>query len=638
MALDALTSRPRLVALSGPIAGEVVPLAASEATIGRDPSNAICLADRSLSRTHCVLAPDNQSWLVRDTGSANGTFVNGLPVREHALRDGDQIKAGESVFLFVLGAAEREPGGIELQAVATLTATSRLRIEDADYLQSETSADRSSQRVEHDLRTLLHLSTTLGSTRDEGELFQRVLDQIFEAVPADSGAIVLGRSVGEATTGYSRRRVGHAPVPVSRTALAQVLADRVGILSRDTSVSQSFRAAPSIVAAGVGSLLCVPLASRGEILGAIYLTTHDRPGAFDDGHLQLVTAIAAVASIAIDNVRHIAAVEREAELLRADLHLEHSLVGDSVPMRQVYELVARLARSDTTAMIFGETGTGKELAARALHNNSERARHPFVAINCAALTESLLESELFGHERGAFTGAVALKKGKFEVADGGTVFLDELGELAPVLQSKLLRFLQQREFERVGGTRPLRVNVRVIGATNRKLSAEVAAGRFREDLFFRLNVVSITMPALRERRGDIPILARHFVQTYGPKVGRAVRGISAAALQRLEAYDWPGNVRELENAIERAIVLGSSDLVLPEDLPDSLLETPVMPGREIPRFHEAVLETKKRVILDAVRQARHSYVDAARLLGLHPNYLHRVIRNLDLKSQIESEH
>jgi DNA-binding NtrC family response regulator len=223
------------------------------------------------------------------------------------------------------------------------------------------------------------------------------------------------------------------------------------------------------------------------------------------------------------------------------------------------------------------------------------------------------------------------------VADGGTLFLDEVSELAPVHQSKLLRVLQQREFERVGGTRPIRVNIRVISATNRRLAAEVAAGRFREDLLFRLNVVSINMPALRERGEDIALLARHFIRHYARKAGRVVTGLSAPALERLMTYAWPGNVRELENAIERAIVLGSSELILPEDLPESLLEAPAAPGRELPRFHEAVLDTKRRVIIEAFRQARRSYIDAAGLLGLHPNYLHRVIRNLELKARLESE-
>jgi Nif-specific regulatory protein len=606
-------------------------------TLGRDPASGICLADRSLSRTHCVLAQGGDGWVIRDLGSANGTFVNGVQVRLQKLREGDQIRAGESVFLLFGKPHDADPTGIEIVAAAPSETTSRLRLQDAQYLLPAAPAHAATPRVEQHLRTLLKLSNTLGSIREEGELFEKVLDQVFEAIPADEGAVVLVDDQGELVGSHSRPGAVHTSVPISRTVLAQVISERVGILSQDTSLSQSFRSSSSLAAAGVRSLICVPLEAGGRSIGALYMTANGSGEPFDDDHLQLVTAVAAITSIALDNVRHFAAIEREAARLRADLHVTHNLVGASGAMLDVYERVARVARSDTSAVIFGETGTGKELVARALHQNSHRARGPFVAINCAALTETLLETELFGHERGAFTGAVAQKKGKLEVADGGTLFLDEVSELAPAHQSKLLRVLQQREFERVGGTRAIHVDIRVISATNRRLSAEVAAGRFREDLLFRLNVISIDIPPLRERADDIELLARHFLRHYAAKAGRVIRGISAPALQRLMTYPWPGNVRELENAIERAVVLGSSDVILPEDLPESLLEAPAAPGRELPRFHEAVIDTKKRVIIEAFRHGRRSYVEAARLLGLHPNYLHRVIRNLELKTQLESE-
>jgi transcriptional regulator with GAF, ATPase, and Fis domain len=635
MTFELRTDRLRLVALSGPLAGEVLPLNAAEVTLGRDPASGICLADRSLSRTHCVLVQEDAGWVVRDLGSANGTFVNGVQVRQQALREGDQIAAGESVFLLFLASPAPDSAGIELLPEAPSETTSRLRLEDAHYLHPTGPAASAAPHAERQLRALLKLSTVLGSMREERELFDRVLDHLFEAIPADAAAVVLVDERGEPTDAHSRQGSLRTAVPISRAILAQAFSEGVGILCQDAAGHGS--RPPADVAAHVRSVLCVPLAGRSRPFGALYTTTTTGSEAFDDDHLQIVTAIAAIASAAIDNVRHFAAIEREAAALRADLHVTHSLVGASAPMQRVYALVSKIARSDTSAMIFGETGTGKELVARALHENSDRARKPFVAINCAALTETLLETELFGHERGAFTGAIAQKKGKLEVADGGTLFLDEVSELAPVHQSKLLRVLQQREFERVGGTRPIRVNIRVISATNRRLAAEVAAGRFREDLLFRLNVVSINMPALRERGEDIALLARHFIRHYARKAGRVVTGLSAPALERLMTYAWPGNVRELENAIERAIVLGSSELILPEDLPESLLEAPAAPGRELPRFHEAVLDTKRRVIIEAFRQARRSYVDAAGLLGLHPNYLHRVIRNLELKARLESE-
>jgi Nif-specific regulatory protein len=254
-----------------------------------------------------------------------------------------------------------------------------------------------------------------------------------------------------------------------------------------------------------------------------------------------------------------------------------------------------------------------------------------VAINCSAIPETLLESDLFGHERGAFTGAASLKRGRLEVADGGVVFLDEIGELALSLQVKLLRVLQEREFERVGGTHPIKVDIRLIAATNSNLEQAMREGRFRQDLYYRLAVLTITMPTLRDRKDDIPMLVRHFVQKYAKRCKVKARPVSREALACLVNYDWPGNVRELENAIERALVMGTSDMILPEDLPETLLERTPPPEMIEAKYHVKLKEWKKQLILDAVEQTQGSYAEAARILGVHPNYLHRLIRNLELK-------
>jgi transcriptional regulator with PAS, ATPase and Fis domain len=285
-------------------------------------------------------------------------------------------------------------------------------------------------------------------------------------------------------------------------------------------------------------------------------------------------------------------------------------------------------------LINGESGTGKELAARAIHRKSPRASKTFMAINCAAIPETLLESELFGHEKGAFTGASAQRKGRLEMADGGVVFLDEIGELAPALQVKLLRVLQEREFERLGGTRPIRVDIRLIAATNRNLEESVKSGTFRRDLYFRLNVVNLMMPALRDRKEDIPLLADFFVHKLTKKSGSAAKRLSRQALAVLANYDWPGNVRELENVIERALVLGTSDTILPEDLPESLLEREPAPGVEEAKYHAAIKDLKKKLIRNAIEEAGGNFTEAARLLGVHPNYLHRLIRNLEIRDSL----
>jgi transcriptional regulator with PAS, ATPase and Fis domain len=305
-------------------------------------------------------------------------------------------------------------------------------------------------------------------------------------------------------------------------------------------------------------------------------------------------------------------------------------------MKEVYQFLARVAPTESNVLLQGESGTGKELAARAIHRNSPRSSNPFVAINCAAIPEGLLESELFGHERGAFTGAVAQKKGRLEVANGGVVFLDEIGELAPALQVKLLRVLQEREFERVGGTRPISVDIRLVAATNRDLGEAVKAGAFRKDLFYRLNVLSLVMPALRERREDTAMLADYFVAKYTKRFNMKTKSISPEAMAWLVNYDWPGNVRELENAVERALVLSVSNVIQPDDLPESILEKGSASGLGGAKYHDEVKELKKQLILNALEETNRNYTEAARVLGVHVNYLHRLIRNLDLKDALRS--
>ncbi len=351
---------------------------------------------------------------------------------------------------------------------------------------------------------------------------------------------------------------------------------------------------------------------------------------FDPALLGLITGFGNVVARVLENARNMEWLGIEKERLEEELKIGHDMVGESEALDTVKQFVGRVAGNDSTVLVWGESGTGKELVARAIHRNSARVHKPFVAINCAAITDTLLESELFGHEKGAFTGAVAQKKGKLETAEGGTVFLDEIGELAPGLQAKLLRVLQEHEFERVGGTRTIPLNIRLIAATNRDLREASLNKEFRPDLYYRLNVVSVKMPALRERRKDIPILATFFAKRYAEKMKRNLRGISAEARACLIGYDWPGNVRELENAIERAVVLGSSEMILPEDLPESILEQAGPDGRAATALHDGVREAKRVLIERAIDQAGGNYTEAAKILGVHANHLFRLIKSLDM--------
>jgi transcriptional regulator with GAF, ATPase, and Fis domain len=471
---------------------------------------------------------------------------------------------------------------------------------------------------------------------DLEELQAQLLDLIFEVVPASRGAILLADKGAQEFSSLDARtrEPGQAQlVRVSRTIARQVMSETVAILGVDVPASGKLRDVESLAASEVRSLLCVPLTVFQRVIGCIYLDS-TKPGTrFHEDHLQLLAAIAGISAVALDNARRLAWLEQENQRLTEVIH-EESLVGEGPRMKEVYQLLGKVAPSDSTVLIEGESGTGKELLAVALHRNSPRSAKSFVAINCAAIPETLLESDLFGHERGAFTGAATLKKGRLEIADGGVVFLDEIGELAPSLQVKLLRVLQERSFERVGGTHTIQVDIRLIAATNRDLEEAVRKGDFRQDLYYRLAVVTITMPPLRERKEDIPMLTRHFVLKYAKRCKLKPKPVSREAMAALMNHDWPGNVRELENAIERALVLGSSDMLLPEDLPESLLEHPPAEDMTEGKYHASVKELKKQLILDAVEQTR-AYVDAADNLGLNPNYLHRLIRNLGLKETLE---
>jgi transcriptional regulator with GAF, ATPase, and Fis domain len=634
--------RPRLLVLSGPLKDATIPLAEGEVTIGREASNGIAVADPSVSRKHCLVSGQDGRFRVRDLDSRNRTLVNGVAIEERWLQHGDEIAAGDSSFLFLLEEEDTAPAGsrVEFEDAQFTAETTIIHPRDVVYLQPERLSRElpATSGVARNLNALLKISRIVHAIRDLNELQGQLLDLIFEVVPASRGAILLADKEGQQFNSmFARlRQAGQTQlVKVSRTVARRVLEQGIAMLGSDVPGSNELREVESLAASQVRSLLCVPLTVFHRVIGCIYLDSDSLSNRLNEEHLQLVTAIAGISAVALENARRLQWLEQENERLTVEISQERSLVGEGARMKEVYQFLKRVAPADSTVLIEGESGTGKELAARALHRNSPRASKPFVAINCAAIPETLLESDLFGYERGAFTGATSQKKGRLEVADGGVVFLDEIGELAPALQVKLLRVLQEREFERVGGTHPIKVDIRLMAATNCSLEQAVRDGNFRQDLYYRLAVLRITMPTLRDRRDDIPMLVRHFVQKHAKRCNVTPRPISREAMACLVNYDWPGNVRELENAIEHALVLGSSDMILPEDLPESLLERPVPPEMIEAKYHARLKELKKQLIIDAVEQTQGCYADAARILGVHPNYLHRLIRNLELKESLK---
>ena len=371
------------------------------------------------------------------------------------------------------------------------------------------------------------------------------------------------------------------------------------------------------------SFLCVPIILGHETVGALSVDRLFGDSENLDDDIRLLTIIASMVAQAV-KLRQTSMEERQ-RLLEENERLQQELkdrfrpaniIGNSSAMQEVFTLIGRVAKSESTVLIRGESGVGKELVAQAIHYNSERASQPFVKVNCAALPETVIESELFGHEKGAFTGAVAQRKGRFELADRGSIFLDEIGDLSPMMQIRLLRVLQEREFERVGGTDTIKVNVRVIAATNRNLEEMMTTGTFRQDLYYRLNVFPVHIPPLRERRADILDLANHFVERYSKLNHKNVRRISTPAIDMLSSYHWPGNVRELENCIERAVLLSNDDVLHGHHLPPTL-QTAEATNTGIRQTLQDTLDSVEReMIIEALKNSRGNKVKAAKALDI----------------------
>ncbi|HEX4963615.1 MAG TPA: sigma 54-interacting transcriptional regulator [Thermoanaerobaculia bacterium] len=621
---------PRLIVLSGPLAGQTFPLGLEALAIGRQAGNDLQVPDFAASQHHCQIVPADDGFLVRDLGSRRGTFVNDLPVHEHRLQEGDVVAVGETLLLFQTG--ESETVRNELPALAdegSFTARTTMQ-RPPGHPQEEGMESR-------DFRMLLQIATALQSPRSTAELARSLLEQVLSAIPGERAALLLAdRGTPEIAAAFTLDRRGSAePFPVSRTVAQRTLETGAALLANDVLLEEKLAGAESLWADRIRSLIAAPLAQQGRTLGFLYVDAREQGSPFGERHLQMLAALGGLAVGALVHVRQTEWLEEENRRLSESL--EHDMVGESPRMKEIYRLLGRAAAAGSTVLLRGESGTGKELAARALHQGSPRAGKPFVAVNCATLSETLLESELFGHERGAFTGAVARKIGKAEAADGGTLFLDEVGEIPLPLQAKLLRFLQERELERLGSTRPIQVDVRVVAATNRDLEKAIREGTFREDLYYRLNVITLHLPPLRERREDVSLLASHFAALISRRLARPVAGFTPEARACLHGYDWPGNVRELGNAIERAIVLGEGDLIRPEDLPETVLEAGSLPGIGLGRYHETLHETKKRLIRAAVAEAGGNMTHAADLLGLQPTYLHRLINKLDLRADLRDD-
>ena len=490
---------------------------------------------------------------------------------------------------------------------------------------------------EEHLLTLYQASEELTSVLELNVLLDRILDRLRKVSRAERVLIVL-KDEAAAHVEVARKHNLHdaATREVSRGIIKWAMERNEPILSLDARVDERFRQRASVTAYGIRSVLCVPLRhAESGVIGAIYMDHRKLEDLFAEKDRALLSAFGNLVSIAVVNARMYSQIGDRALFFQKQIEGRHrleELVGQSRAMQDVFKLVDVAAESDMTVLIQGETGTGKELAARAVHARSKRKEQPFLSANCAALTHELLQSELFGHKRGAFTGAVSDRRGLFLSANGGTVFLDEIGNASPQLQSSLLRVLQNGEIQRVGETEVRNVDVRVIAATNRDLEADVREGRFREDLYYRLRVLQIDMPPLRDHIEDVPLLSEHILERVCADQGKSVPGFTVGAIRVLMDHGWPGNVRELENEIGRAVALVEEEKEIPADLFSEKIGLPEeLRARERGYFKARLDAVKRRMIIDALDQSGGNISRAADRLGLSRNGLQKMMTRYGLR-------
>jgi len=566
---------PSLIVLEGDQQGRVIELGEKAVTIGRDPGNDLVVSGAEISRRHTVIEWAYGVYFVRDLRSDNGTYVNGVSVGRALLLDRDEIRIGSTRLMFVEEVTAGDVPPLRTVAVLERSEASEDFFIDAATEVAPKAAEPATddlQQAYDRLKTLYALLRPEGDPRDSERRIESALALVRDSIEADRLTLIerdpatpddyCVRHMVTASGVSSRNRIA-----ISRTVFAYVEQERKPFFCSNPQADQRVGESASLRQSGIRSVLCVPLAAGDRVVGFLYADNFVSREPFGKEALDFVAAVGALVGVWLRESRGMsAAAAPSAGAVLAPVG-RHTFVTQNARVKEILEVVHKVARSDTTFLITGESGTGKELIARMAHLASPRARGPFVCVNCAALPDTLLESELFGHEKGAFTGSVASRAGRFEAARGGTIFLDEIGDIPPAAQAKVLRVLQEREIERLGGNRPIAVDVRVIAATNKNLAEEIRAGRFREDLFYRLHVIQIELPPLRERLDDLPALAEFFIQSVRDEVHSPVRRASREALDVLGRYGWPGNVRELRNVIERAVVLGSEEAIWPDDLP-----------------------------------------------------------------------
>ncbi len=680
-----------ILVYEGPDGSQRFPVADTPIQIGRAPSSEIRLGDLSLSGNHCRIEPSGRGWKVVDMGSRNGTFVNEVLVKQRKLEDGDRVRLGRAQFRFMISGEEEDQltqvrslverahgrkgeRGVKQLAEQFADAAGRLGKSGMLVASEELKASQDLQRV---------MSAMVGS-RKPREVFEMIVDTLIEFTGAERGFFILmegkekdkdGKKTREvmAARNFDKEEIQNAIAKISKTIERAVMRKGKPIIVNDAPLDERYGGSDSIVDMRLRSVMCAPVRSPEGTAGTIYLDNRFERGVFREEQLALVATFADQAAIALQNAMLHASNElrleeltmakseveelnriladriaqTSAELMEVKEHVlrdldqaplkysYNNIIGKSRRMRDVFHLLDKVTDSDVPVLIHGESGTGKELVARALHFNGPRKGQAFISENCAAIPETLLESELFGYMKGSFTGATADKKGLFEAANGGTLFLDEIGDMPMSMQKKLLRVLQEGEVRRVGGNRTIPIDVRILAASNQDLRTMCDEGRFREDLYYRLNVITVNLPPLRDRREDIPLLTAAFVEEF-TRDGE-VKSISDDAMTTLERHTWPGNVRELRNEIQRATAL-SDRVIVPLVFTDGVRgrqeESPAVADlgkRTLKEMVKEVAETlERKVIQEALNRCRGRKAQAARMLGVSRPTLDSKIDNYGL--------
>lgn len=622
-------------------------------TIGRSATNRIVLHDEACSRNHCELFYSANGWTLRDLESRNGTRIGEEAVTgDRVLSTGDIIVIGQCRLAFTenLEQPPALPEG-EDEALNTRTAT-YTGIEDEEpailhrSLRPEfLTGDVASSTVQAELTRLYQLGLEMGAARSRQDLIDVVLQSLVRETVADIAAILLAAPDGpefpaptdlHLAAWHSRHDLPYRRV--SDNLSRAVLSNREAILARDVSDDTQLAVFDSLGEMRAQSVVCTPIHHGERVLGLVHLYATNPDNVLDKQDLEFTLAVAGQLALAFDSQLERESLKSEVDqarnvnqTLRKQLESDQQLIGESQAMRELRDRIELIAETDASVLVRGESGCGKELISRMIHSHSPRREGPFVCLNCAALNESLLESELFGHEKGAFTGATDRKIGRFEQADQGTLFLDEVGEMSPSIQAKFLRVLEGHPFERIGGRKQIQVDVRILAATNRDLEEAVEEGSFRRDLYFRLHVAELIAAPLRQRREDVVLLAGFFLRKFVEKTGRVISGLTPEAEEVLTQYDWPGNVRELQNTMERTVILCRNEVVRASDIQLSTLSSRLStsePVRAVSVSYEetSLADVEREHILATLDHTEWNKSRAAQILGIERSTLDRKLK------------